>query len=246
MTRMFTNLLVLALVVLAVPALADGTYQTLPFAQDWSNIGMITVDDSWTGVPGILGYRGDNITSAVGVDPQTLLAIDAGLVLDINANKTDPLAFFSGGATEFELTDPVVALAGSGTADAPYLQLHLNTTGLITIVVSYDLLDLELGADNAIQQVALHYRTSTANAWTNVPAAYVADASDGPALLKTTPVSVTLPVDTENAATLELRIMTTNALGNDEWIGIDNITVTGTQPVANEDASWGQIKTLFR
>ena len=32
---------------------------------------------------------------------------------------------------EFELADPVVAIQGSGTADAPYLLFHLDTTGTV-------------------------------------------------------------------------------------------------------------------
>jgi hypothetical protein len=56
------------------PALADGTAQALPFAQDWSNTGLITTSDDWSGVPGILGYRGDGLTSVTNVDPQTVLA----------------------------------------------------------------------------------------------------------------------------------------------------------------------------
>src|SRR5262245_25991213 len=43
---------------------ADSTPQTLPFSQDWSNTTMITVNDNWTGVPGIIGYRGDGLTGA--------------------------------------------------------------------------------------------------------------------------------------------------------------------------------------
>jgi hypothetical protein len=35
------------------------TVQPLPFSQNWTNIGMITVSDNWSGVPGICGYRGD-------------------------------------------------------------------------------------------------------------------------------------------------------------------------------------------
>src|SRR6185503_14782487 len=41
---------------------ADSTAQTLPFSQNWSNTGLITLDDNWSGVPGIVGYLGDSNT----------------------------------------------------------------------------------------------------------------------------------------------------------------------------------------
>ena len=45
------------------PAGADTTPQTLPFAQDWTNAGLIATDDDWAGVPGVIGYRGDGLAS---------------------------------------------------------------------------------------------------------------------------------------------------------------------------------------
>ncbi len=58
---------VVALVVLLPgTSWADNAAQTLPFAQNWSNAALITVDDDWTGVPGIEGFRGDNLTAATG------------------------------------------------------------------------------------------------------------------------------------------------------------------------------------
>src|SRR5262245_61622726 len=45
---------------------ADLSPQTLPFSQDWTNTGLITTDGNWAGVPGIIGYRGDDLTTATG------------------------------------------------------------------------------------------------------------------------------------------------------------------------------------
>jgi len=236
----FLNLLI-ALAVTAGPlgmisseVAANDTAQPLPFSQNWSNTGLIASDDNWDAVVGIMGYRGDGLTGSTGTDPQTLLQPDDPGVIDVNANKTDPIGFTTGGVTEFELTDPVVALAGSGTADAPYLLILINTTGMTNIQVSYDLRDLETGIDDAIQQVALHYRVGDSGNFTNIPAAYVADATIGNDV-KTTHVSVTLPAAVDNAALVQLRIMTTNAVGNDEWVGVDNISITGT-PAAGDTA----------
>jgi hypothetical protein len=212
----------------ASAAHADNTPQTLPFSQDWTNIGLITANDNWSGVPGITGYRGDELTSATGVDPQTITADGTTSPVDVNANQTNPNTFSTGGVTEFHLTDPVVALTGSGTADAPFILLSLNTTGHSGIVVRYDLRDLDGSADNAQQQVALQYRVGASGSFINVPDAYVADATEGPSLAgKVTPVQVTLPADADNQPLLQLRVITTNAPGNDEWVGIDNISVQG-------------------
>ena len=63
--------IVALIVAAAVLVRADGTPQSLPFAQDWTNPGLITVNDNWTGVPGIQGFLGQGITGATGVDPQT-------------------------------------------------------------------------------------------------------------------------------------------------------------------------------
>ncbi len=234
---------------IAQASVADNAYQTLPYINNWTNIALISLDDNWATVPGVLGFRGDNVTAAQGVDPQTLLADDSPGVNDINANKPDPLAFFSGGATEFELADPVVALTGSGTADAPYLIVHINATGKQNILVGYTLRDLEgtNSTDDSIQPVALQFRTSV-GAWTNVPAAFVADASTGPlAVPAVTAVFVPLPAAANGAATLQLRIITSNAVSNDEWIGIDNITVEGSDiPTPAVNSTWGKIKAGYR
>lgn len=217
-------------------AFANSSAQTLPFSQDWTDGNLIVVNDDWSQVPGIVGYLGTGLTSSTGVDPQTVLVPDDPGVEDVNANQTNPNTFTLGGVTEFAITDPVVALAGSNTANAPYLKLSINTTGMTAIQVSYDLRDLETGADNAVQQVALHYRVGSSGNFTNVPAAYVADATIQNATM-TTHVSVTLPAAVDNAALVQLRIMTTNAPGNDEWVGVDNISITGT-PIAGDAAPY--------
>ena len=193
-------------------------------AQDWSNIGLIATSDDWSGVRSIVGFRGDGLTSATGTDPRTITGTSSEV--DVNANQTNPNTFTTGGVAEFHLTNPVVALQGSGTAAAPYLAFYLNATGRQTITVSFNLRDIDGSADNAVQPIAVQYRLSDSAAWVNVPGGYVADASGGPSQSTlVTPLSVTLPNDANNAATLQVRVITTNAVGNDEWIGIDDIRV---------------------
>jgi len=49
----------LGLVAIAMPmqsAQADNTAQFLPFSQNWVNTGLITTNDNWSGVPGIVGF----------------------------------------------------------------------------------------------------------------------------------------------------------------------------------------------
>ncbi len=212
---------------------ADTTPQNLPFSQAWTNTGLITISDDWNGVPGIIGYRGDALAATTGVDPQTILVDGTSTPIDVNANQTLPNTFTTGGVTEFELTDATIALAGSGTARAPFILLNLNTTGASGVNVAYRLRDLETGADNAIQPVALHYRVGNSGSFTNVPAAFVADATAGPNVAgPDIPVSVSLPAAADNQPLVQVRIMTSDAVGNDEWVGVDDIVVS-TAPVGN-------------
>jgi len=229
LTLVFVTLV--AFTVGSLPVKANNTPGGLPFAQDWSNTGLITTNDDWSGVASIIGYRGDGLTTATGVNPQTVLAgDDVAPVIDVIANQT-ATGLTTGGVAEFEITNPTIALNGSGTADAPYIKIFLNTTGVNNVRIAYNVRDLDGTTDNAIQQVALHYRVGTSGNFTNVPAAYIADATTGPSLATlVTPVDVALPSTVNDQPHVELRIMTTNAVGNDEWVGIDNISVTANYP----------------
>ncbi len=224
-----------ALAGLALPAVAQ-TAQTLPYSQDWSDTSMITMDNDWSGVPGVVGYRGDDLTTTIGLDAQTLLLDGSATPVNVLANKTTPGTLTNGGIAEFEITDPTVALNGSGTADAPHLVIRVTTVGASSIRVRYLVRDLDDSADDAVQQVALQYRTGGGTGdYTNVPEAYVADATTGGTATQETQVDVTLPADADNQAILDLRILTVNSAGNDEWVGIDDIEVT-TMTVAGEAA----------
>jgi predicted extracellular nuclease len=209
-------------------ARANNTAQTIPFSQNWSNVGLITTNDDWSGVQGIEGYLGQDITTATGTDPQTLLGVSAvANDLDVIANQNSA-SITSGGVAEFDgIADPTIALQGSGTADAPYLLIYLNTTGQSNINISYKVRDIDATTDNAVQPVALQYRVGNSGNFTNVPAGFIADATTGPSLATlVTPVSVTLPAAVNNQPLVQVRIITSNAVGNDEWVGIDDISVT--------------------
>ncbi len=206
--------------------LASAVYQTLPFSQNWSDTALITVNNDWSNVLGIMGHRGDDLTTAIDANPQTILADGSATPVNVTANQTNPDTLTTGGIAEFHLTDPVVAFQGSGTADAPFLLIHVNTQGWKDIRITYNLRDID-SASEAAQQIALHYRVGEVGNFTNVPAGYVADAS-GPGATLVTPVNVVLPAATDDQPQVQIRIMTTNAGGSDEFIGVDDITITGT------------------
>lgn len=210
---------------------ADTTPQSLPFFQDWSNTNLITANDDWSGVPGIVGYRGDTSTSTTGVDPQTIIAPRTDTI-DVIANQGNPSTLVTGGVAEFDgIPNPTVALQGSGTADAPFLLINISTLGQSGINVAYNLRDIDSAADNAVQAVALQYRVGTSGNFTNVPSGFVADASSGPNQnTLVTHVSVTLPGDADNQPHVQVRVITANAVGSDEWIGVDDISITSGPP----------------
>jgi hypothetical protein len=81
--------------------------------------------------------------------------------------------------------------------------------------------------------------------YTNVPAAFVADATDANAATKVSTVVVTLPhfsVDPNpDNNILYLRIITANAVGADEWVGIDDINVGCFAPLNSTTSVQGRV-----
>ena len=208
---------------------ANNTAQTLPFSQNWTNVALITADDDWSGVPGIVGYRGDDLNTTIGVDLQTVVADGSTTPIDVNANRSDPDTFTSGGLVEFDgIANPVVAFQGSGTADIPHMVIYLNTTGITNIQVAYNARDIDNGTGvDSTQQVNTQYRVGGTGDYANVTGGYIPDASNPGGATLVTPVNVTLPANANNQPLVEVRIMTGNAPGSDEFIGIDDISITG-------------------
>ena len=208
----------------AYHSLASGS-----FSEDWTNIGRITANDNWSGVSSIIGYLGDIDPDGAqtGLNPTTLTGANNGAV-DVIANLTATTST-SGGVGEFELANPTIGLQGSGTADAPSIVLYMDARGRSDIHLTATLRDIDTTADNAVQQVNVQYRTDPNGAWTNVTGGYFADVTTGGSATQTTALNVTLPADANNSPTVEIRIMTTNAVGNDEWVGIDDIVVSSVE-----------------
>jgi hypothetical protein len=228
--------LTLTLAALAVVgvASADTTFHSLAggdFSQNWDNTSLITANDNWSGVPSITGYLGDtNAGSPTGVDPTTYLAPSLGAV-DVIANQTNPNTNTTGGVAEFESSpntpfSPTIALQGSGTADTPGIVLFMDATGRTNVNLRFDAIDIDGSADNAIQQLAVQYRVGGTGDFINVTGGYSADVTTGPSLFGNTVAFNLTEAAWDNASSLEIRIITTNAAGSDEWVGLDNISVT--------------------
>lgn len=216
-----------------------------PYLQDWSDTASINTDDNWDNFIAITGYRGDALTAGTGIDPQTILADGSATPLDVIANQSNPNGLATGGVAEFDgIANPTVALKGSGTADAPHLVIRINTKSCPDtkfMTVGYKVRDLESNANDAVQQVALHYRLGDTGNFTNVPTAFVSDATEPNAATKVSTVFATLPQAVLQQDRLYIRIMTANAGGNDEWVGIDDISVGCFLPTSSSATVSGTV-----
>jgi hypothetical protein len=226
-------LLFAALFLAATPF--DNNPQPIPFSQDWT-VTNIFSDNDWSIVPGIVGYKGSTLTNATGADPQTILEAALPTDVQVYANRFDPNIFQQNGVAEFENGDRTIALQAGPDAPAPHIVLHLNTQGHQNILISYLLRDIDNSPDNAVQPVALQYRVGDVGNFTNISSGFVADATRQGAFTITTQVIAQLPAGALNKPWVQVRIITTNAAGNDEWVGIDNIVVSSSAnaaPVVN-------------
>ena len=172
-----------------VPAAANNTAQPLPFTQDWTNTSQINFADNWStggpapntpGVQGIIGFLGQDITTLTDIDPQTLLGVSASATdVDVIPNQTNT-AITNGGvggipdsrtrSSHSRLRPPRMRRTSCSTSTRPALRTSPFRTTCATSTRP---------ADNAIQQFALQYRVGSSGFFTNVPAGYVADATDG-------------------------------------------------------------------
>lgn len=218
-----------------------------PYIQDWSATAGIAADDNWDNFISITGHRGDDLTTGTGVDPQTILTDGESTPLDVIANQSNPNTLTTGGVAEFDgIANPTIALKGSVTADAPHLIIRLNRESCPEtkfITVTYRVRDLDSTANNAVQAVALHYRVGTTGNYTNLPGAFVPDATNPNTATTVTDVVGNLPHIPAGINEIYLRIMTSNAAGTDEWVGIDDINVGCFAPTAAAVPVSGKVLT---
>jgi predicted extracellular nuclease len=107
-------------------------------------------------------------------------------------------------------------------ADADFFQDRTNTD---LITTANDWSGVDGSADNAVQPVPVQYRIGDAGAWSTIAA--TPDASTGPSQATlVTHLDVALPAAADNQSQVEVRALTADAVGSDEWIGVDNIRVT--------------------
>ena len=154
-------LALISLFVGSLPVGATTVAQSLPFEQHWTDTTQVTTDDDWSNVPGVIGYRGDDLTTATGTDPQTILADGSGTHRGRHCESDR--SEHPGHRRRCRISDCRSRRGAqrSGTADAPHVVVTLATTGLSNINVSYSLRDLDGSADDAVQAVALQYRVGT-------------------------------------------------------------------------------------
>ena len=186
--------------------------------QTWAGTAGQLTTDNW-GVPSIVGYRGDGMTSNTSTDPQTVLADGDGTPVNLINGSTSGSA--TGGV--HEISDDVVALQGSGTADAPHLVIYLDTTDVQDVRFTATL--RELDSSTTDQKFAVQYRVGGTGNFVNLPAGAVSNVFNS-AGNQTVALDVTLPDAADNQALVEIRIITNDAPGNDAMVGIDNINVT--------------------
>lgn len=219
-----------------------------------STANLITTNDDWSGVTSVEGYFGQNLTATHGIDPQTVLTSEFATLpsagnTQVAANKGNPSAFNAGGLAEFD-TGTYLAIGFQGNVQAnPYLVFYLNTTGRSNITMNYTVQDIDAGSNDSVSQLALQYRVGETGNFTNVPAGYIADATDGGVAGRITNRNVVLPAAVNNQAKVQVRLITTNAANSsgsstpDEWMGVNNITVSGSVTTAAGVSIGGRVVT---
>ena len=119
-----------------------------------------------------------------------------------------------------------IAIQGSGTADAPYVAFHVDLTGQTNAQFSFDARDLDAGADNAHQQIGGPATASATPARRRTCRSATSPTPRRPTQHAVTHRDVALPAALDGQSDVYVRVMTTNAGGNDELVGIDNIAVS--------------------
>lgn len=233
------------------PVEANATYFNLAGGNLTLNLtagsaGLITSNDNWSAVPSVEGYCGSGLTSTFGIDPQTVVTAEfPSSTLPttssscVAANKGNPSAFNAGGIAEFDGgTYLAFGLQGNVSSRAPYMVFYLNTTGRSNIGVSFDATDIDSGSNNSVSQIAVQYRVGGTGNFTNLPAGFIADATDAGVAGRKTSKNLVLPAAADNRAQVQIRIITTDAAAPDstsspdEWIGINNVNIGNLAPTA--------------
>jgi hypothetical protein len=235
--------------ILGLVAKANGYYLEIsagsPLNENWTDTSRINADDNWSNVVAIEAFTGGNLSPTPGTDPRTIVADNPAGTLAVKANETNPATSTADGVAEFHLVNPTVALKGSNTATAPNLVIHLNTTiGCVgkSVVIYFRARDIDDSANNAVSQVITQYRIGGTGNYTSINGSYIADATTGPSQATlVTHQWVTLPLTATGQPKVDVRILTTNAVGTDEWVGIDDIKVDCAYPTSATSSISGRV-----
>ena len=220
-----------------------------------ASVDQITSNDNWSGVGSVEGYFGQNLTATHGVDPQTVLGTEfpsnqlPSSPTNVAANKGNPSAFNAGGVAEFD-SGAFLAIGLQGNVQSnPYLVFYVNSTGRSNITISYTVQDIDGGSNNSVSSLALQYRIGQTGLFTNLPDGYIADVTTGGIATPSQTKTVELPPAANNQPQLQIRLITTNAANSsggstaDEWIGINNVSVTSLAPSAAGVEVGGRVVT---
>jgi Hint domain len=196
-----------------------------PLTQKWSS-GTVTTSDDWSG--SIQGFSSIQFAGGVGGDARTLLFDSEDSDVSANVMFTpsmyDPDDGDQGGVAEFQ-DFGMVGLAGGENAAAPNLVIYLDTTGVTSpMSLDFTIKDLDGNSHDTAQQINVQYRIGETGLWTNLPGGYFADVTaqgDTP----DTQVSLALPPELLGQEKVQIRILTVDSNGQDEWVGIDDIHI---------------------
>ncbi|HLM03011.1 MAG TPA: carboxypeptidase-like regulatory domain-containing protein [Pyrinomonadaceae bacterium] len=245
---------------LVTPVSAGNTYYnfssgnlSLTLTADPASADLIAVNNDWSSIPHVEGYRGDDLAPE-GTDPQTVTSTETGMDFPlpltpstyIQANKGNTSAVNNGGLAEFDRAPDVnnicYGFQGNVQADNPYMVFYINTTGRFGINMSYRVRDVDAGNNSSVSAIALQYRLGESGPFINVPAGFIADATDGPNISgRVTTRNVALPAAVNNQPQVQVRLITSNAAGPDEWIGVNNIVLGPFGPTAAGASVGGRI-----
>ncbi len=254
-----TSLLALVAAPLALgfsaPASASvsSVISSFPYTQDWSGL---TSTSTWADFQGVEGFTSGTSIAAANLSNSTdvgTLTAEGTLTtsLALQTSTAVPNTVATGAVLGFPAVPTAsrtVALGATGAQTTPHLVFHLDTTGKSGFTVDYDVQDLDSSADDQPTRVALQYRVGNSGAYTNVPAAYLADATvAGNTTVTSTHVSAQLPSAVDGKTDVFLRVITVdNASGSNEHVGIDNISITAGGGPAPLGATDPADRPLFR
>lgn len=197
--------------------------QTLPYSQDFSGL-------AHTSTTYPTGWVGWTISAAPGAG-FNLTGPSADRLLTANSTASTT----SGNVHNY---NGKIGSLNTGSLDL-CVATAINTTGLTTIIVGFDVMTIRNPYDGAtntrINEVILQYRVGTTGAWTNVTGTEYQNNTTTQTTAVTTPQnsstkSITLPVGAENQAVVQLRWASRQVSGGGSRpsFAIDNVTVSGS------------------